>query len=188
MKNGSDVASIKKYTVPVIHHIPSSTILLDSIPIAQFLEQTYPFPPLILTSALGTKIEQKGRSSIGKILQTTIIPREIHILNPPSQVYFRRTREAAYGCTLEDMLDLTKEEEMWIHLAPDSEEVGRLMLTNRDKGQFILGEDPSFTDFFLAGFMESLKMVDEELFERINGYEGFASVYKACLPFMNKRD
>lgn len=56
------------------------------------------------------------------------------------------------------------------------------------EGPFVLGEKPSGTDFFIAGSLQSAKMVDERTFERCVAYPGFRAVYEACLPFMEKRD
>ena len=83
---------------------------MDSDPIAQFLESTYPDPPVPLTSELGREIETKARAVVGRAFSTSVMPREIRILSPRAQEYFRRTREAWLGHRLEDLLDADKEE------------------------------------------------------------------------------
>ena len=83
---------------------------MDSTLIAQFLEATYPDRPISLTSELGREIESKSRTVIGPIFRDSVMPREVKILSPRSQEYFRRTREAAFGCKLEELLYSEKEE------------------------------------------------------------------------------
>jgi glutathione S-transferase len=114
------------------------------------------------------------------------MPREINILSPRSQEYFRRTREEALGHRLEDLL--ADEEKSWQAVSEGMKEVGELIRTNAAEGPFILGAKPSYTDFFLAGSLQTARMVDEGVFERHMEYPGYKDVYEACLPYMEKRD
>ncbi|KAM0310445.1 hypothetical protein ACHAPQ_012494, partial [Fusarium lateritium] len=86
---------------------------MDSPAIADFLESTYPNPPLPLTSDLGREIEAQARSAVAPALRISIPPREILILSPRSQEYFRAKTEAQLGCKLEDSIDQEKEEKAW---------------------------------------------------------------------------
>lgn len=177
-----------KYTVPAIYHVPTKTYLMDSVPIAQFLESTYPNPAVLLTSELGREIETKGRAVVGKAYRTSVMAREIGILSPRSGEYFRRTREAMLGHRLEDLLDGDKEEQCWNAVDDDIRAAGELMLTHKAEGPFVLGARPSFTDFFIAGSLQSARLVDEGVFQRTIKYPGFGEIYEACLPYMEKQD
>lgn len=157
---------------------------MDSTPIAQFLEATYPAPALPLTSELGRTIELRARSVIGPTFRASVLPREINILSPRSQEFFRRTREAALGHRLEDLLD--GEEKSWEAVSEPMREVGELMKTNAAEGPFVLGAKPSYTDFFIAGSLQSARVVDEAVFERHMKYAGYKEVYEACLSYMAK--
>jgi glutathione S-transferase len=161
---------------------------MDSAAISQFLETTYPDPPVQLTSELGSEIEAKSRAVIGKAFRISIMPREINILSPRSQEYFRRTREAALGYRLEDLLPSSdKEEENWNAVGDSIVAVGELMQTHKADGPFVLGARPSYTDFFFAGALQSAKVVDEGVFQRIIKYQGYKEIYEACLPYMEKK-
>jgi glutathione S-transferase len=162
--------------------------LMDSVHIAQFLESTYPDPPVPLTSELGREIEAKSRSVVGKTFSTSVMPREIRILSPRSQEYFRRTREASLGHRLEDLLDPSKEEQDWNALDDGMRAVGELMRTHKADGPFVLGARPSYTDFFIAGSLQSARVVDEGVFQRTIKYAGYKEIYEACLPYMEKKD
>lgn len=177
-----------RYTVPTIHHVPTNTYMMDSLPIAQFLESTYPDPPVPLTSELGREIEGKARAVVGTTFRASVMPREVGILSPRSQEYFRRRPEAALGHRLEDLLDPVKEEQAWSALDDDIRAVGGLMRTHKAEGSFVLGARPSYTDFFIAGSLQSARMVDEGVFQRIAKYPGYKEVYEACLPYMEKKD
>ena len=116
------------------------------------------------------------------------MPREIHILSPRSQEYFRRTREAELGHPLEDLLDLEKEDQNWKALDEGIRAVSELMQTNKADGPFILGARPTYTDFFIAGSLQCARVVDEEVFQRNVKYAGFEAIYMACMPYMERKD
>jgi glutathione S-transferase len=177
-----------KYTVPAIQHVPTNTYMMDSVPIAQFLESTYPDPPVPLTSELGREIEAKARAVGGTAFRMSVMPREMGILSPRAQEYFRRTREASLGHRLEDLLDPEKEEKAWNAVGDGMRAVGELMRTHEAEGPFVLGARPSGTDFFIAGSLQSARVVDEGVFQRNMRYPGYREIYEACLPYMEKKD
>jgi glutathione S-transferase len=162
--------------------------MMDSIPIEEFLESTYPDPPVPLTSELGREIVAKARATVGNAFRTSVMPREVNILSPRAQEYFRRTREASLGHPLEDLLESDKEEQAWNAVGDGLRVVGELMLTHKADGPFVLGAQPSGTDFFIAGSLQCARMVDEGVFQRIIKYPGFEDIYKACLPYMERKD
>lgn len=175
-----------KYTVPVILHVPSNKYIIESALIAEFLESTYPNPPVPLTSELGREVESTARSIVGAVFRTSVMPRETRILSPRAQEYFRRTREASLGHPLEDLL--TSEEETWNTASDKICALGELMQTNKADGPFVLGARPSYTDFFIAGNLQCARVIDEGVFHRLTKYPGFKEVYEACLPYMEKND
>jgi len=177
-----------KYTVPTIHHVPTNTYIMDSVSIAQFLESTYPNPPVPLSSDLGRKIEAQARATIGTVFSTSILPREIGILSPRAQEYFRRNREASLGHRLEDLLDLEKEEQSWNAASDGIRAVDELMCTHKADGPFVLGARPSYTDFFIAGSLQNARVVDEGVFQRLVKYAGHRKIYEACLPYLERKE
>ncbi|KAJ4360056.1 uncharacterized protein N0V89_000615 [Didymosphaeria variabile] len=176
-----------KYTVPTIHHIPTNTYTMDSPTIARVLESKYPSPPLPLTSELGRQIEVKARAVVGPAFYTSLVPREILILSPRSQEYFRRTREETLGHPIGELIAGNKEEKTWKAIEEDARAAGELMRTNKDEGPFVLGASPSFTDFFIAGALQNARVVDEGVFDRCMQYPGYKEVYEACGPWMGKK-
>lgn len=159
---------------------------MDSTPVSQFLESTYPDPPVPLTSKLGREIESKARSVLGPASRASLMPREIHILSARTQEWFRRSREAELGHPLEDLLE--KEDEMWASVQDGLREANELILTNRKSGPFVLGARPSYTAFFLVGALESASVTDESVCSRFVKYEGFRGVYEGCKVWMERKD
>ncbi|KAK8058566.1 hypothetical protein PG994_009014 [Apiospora phragmitis] len=179
-----------KYTVPAIQHAPTDTHLMGSIPIAQFLESTYPDRPVPLTSELGSEIGTRARAAVGPVLTKSLMPREVRILPPRAQEYFRRTREASIGRPLEDLLGEGTDEEQrrWDAVDEELRALGGLLQTRKAEGPFVLGARPSYTDFFIAGSLQCARTVDEGVFERIAKYPGFKDIYEACQPYMERKD
>lgn len=179
-------SSSPAYTVPAIYHAPTNTYMMDSYAIVAWLEKQYPDPPLTLTSDLGKEVEAKGRAAFANAYRTSLMSREPAVLPPRSAEYFRRTREATLNHTLEELLADGKEEKVWAELEPKMREVGELLKSNG--GPFVLGKQPSLTDFFVAGSLQTGRVVHEPVFERIMGLPGFKEVYDACSPWMERKD
>ena len=160
---------------------------MDSGPISQFIESTYPDPPLQLTSELGREIEAKARLVVGAAFRQSLMPREPGVLSPRAAEFFRRTREASLGHRLEDLLEGDKEEQTWKAIVDDIRAVDEMMRTNEADGPFVLGAKPSYTDFFIAGALQCARVVDERVFERMVEYPAHRGIYEACQPYMEKK-
>ncbi|KAK5656732.1 hypothetical protein OQA88_4280 [Cercophora sp. LCS_1] len=174
-----------KYTVPAIHHLPTSTYLMDSTPIAAFIHSLHPLPPINLASDFGTEILAEMRTAAGPAWRISVTPREVGILSPRAEEYFRQTREPVMG-PLEALLDGDKEERAWQEADKGLKAVGDKM--RREGGPFVLGREVSLTDFSIAGHVQLARVVDEKIYERLVGYEGFRGIYEACGRWMERKD
>ncbi|OJJ01859.1 hypothetical protein ASPVEDRAFT_41431 [Aspergillus versicolor CBS 583.65] len=159
---------------------------MESAQIAEFLESTYPSPSVILTSELGREIESKARAIIATQFGKSLLPREVYILSPRAGEYFRKRRETMIGRPLEELLE--NEEQAWDAADGDLRSISDLMQKNKASGPFVLGGQPSYTDFFIAGALQNARVIDEGVFQRISRYDGYRQVYEACLPYMEKED
>lgn len=176
----------KNYTVPTIYHVPTKKYITDSPAVAKFIESTYPDPPVQIESVLGNQVMLKLRAGVGPTLQKSLMPREALIFSSRAEEYFRRAREARAGCRLEELLE--GEDEAWEALEGDKQAIGALLHTNKADGPFILGARPSLVDFFIAGAIQTAKVIDEGVFQRIMKIPGHLEIYEACQPFMQKKD
>jgi glutathione S-transferase len=172
-----------KYTVPTIQHVPTNKYIMDSAAISQFIEETYPNPPLQMKSELGDKLVAQIWAELSKTFRESIMPREADILHPRSAEYFRNAR----GLSPDGRVDVEKEEEAWKAVDGTMRDIGEAMQTNKAQGPFVLGAVPTYADFVIAGAMQGGRMVDEGVFQRIVKHPGFRDVYEACLPYMEKR-
>lgn len=178
----------RKYTVSSIPQLPTDTYLTDSAPISQFIESKYPDSPVLLTSHSGDQIESQARKFLGPLHRRSVLSREINILSPRSGEHFRRGVEDGLSHPLKQLLDVDKENQEWRDADQYLRAVGELMQTHQGEGPFILGARPSYTDFFIAGSLQSARVVDEGVFQRYMAYFGFRDVYEACLPYLKKND
>ncbi|KDR72915.1 hypothetical protein GALMADRAFT_73344 [Galerina marginata CBS 339.88] len=169
--DGSD-----EYTLPAIHDPSTGVYLAESILIADYLDKTYPdTPPVLPAHTLGLQVafvEAFGNSLKG--LAGFILPNVCSALNPPSMQYFRRTREAAFGKKLEDLVpqgetavqkwatfkESLGKADSW-YATMDSKLEGELKNT-----QFLMGDTLSFADINIAGYLIWLRIVWGEDNER----------------------
>jgi glutathione S-transferase len=156
---------------------------MSSILVARFLESTYPNPPVPLTSEMGDAISAKVRAILAPVFAKSVMPREAEILSPRSAEYFRRTREPTLGRKLEDLLQ--GEQDAWELAENDLRGVAEMITS---EGPFVLGAEPSYVDFSIAGGLQTARVVCEELWAKCMNVTGIRRIYEACSPFMDKKD
>jgi glutathione S-transferase len=181
-----------RFTVPAIHHVPTNTYLMDSVPISHFLEETYPDPPAPVTrTELGTQVIIGALTQVMPLLMPLIEGPKWRAATPSAQSRYRDVWEAkagkgSYDAILE--IDPAKEEETWEKMDAGLKAVGGMMTKNAAEGPYIEGSKPTYTDFFVAGTMCYLKSIDEKAFNRLMAYPGWRNVYTACKPFTERAD
>lgn len=185
------------YTLPAIVHKASITsgpngAMMDSLPIIQHLDKTYPSPPLFpsgdasyaLVLAVG-----KIASLMAPAFRQLIIPCVVDSLDPRGAEYFTRTRTAAFGKPLADVRPKDKEsiDALWQLVEKESAALLEIY-TGREgkKGPFIEGEKPGYADLVLSCQIAFFQRFDTELFEKFLalGEGQFRALYRACLPWL----
>ncbi|KAF8633126.1 hypothetical protein AX15_001506 [Amanita polypyramis BW_CC] len=95
-----------------------------------------------------------------------------NMLNPASQEYFRRTREAFFGRKLEEMTPVGKErEEIWSEIKKAFDIIDGWM--QRNGGPYVRGEQVSFVDFALGSSLIWFKSAwgeDSELWKEVSSW------------------
>lgn len=94
------------YTLPVIYDPSTEAVVADSAVIAKYLDTTYPDTPRLFpegTGAFQSLFPHVLRPTVAGHIRFILVARIWEVLNPPSQEYFRRTREAAFGKKLEEL-------------------------------------------------------------------------------------
>ncbi|KAF9553715.1 hypothetical protein CPC08DRAFT_713510 [Agrocybe pediades] len=144
------------YTLPAIYDASTDTYIADSIPIAEYLDKTYPDTPPIFPP--GTKALQLA-------FQGTFMPclsplwllmgvSTLSKLNPPSADYFRKTREGSHpGITIEEMCPKgEKAKEHWEKLEKGLEKIAG-WYDKAEGGPFIMGETVSWGDIVVGSIL-----------------------------------
>ncbi|MCV9965820.1 glutathione S-transferase family protein [Pararhizobium sp. BT-229] len=148
--------------IPVIEDAATKTVPLlrdgdrlvsDSFDIALYLERTYPERPSLFGGkggeAMARFIESWSQTTLHMAL-TRIILLDIHDrLAPVDQAYFRASREARFGTTLEAVVETGAKAELEtfaVKLEP--------LRTSLKRQPFIGGEAPLFADYIVFGALQ----------------------------------
>jgi hypothetical protein len=105
---------------------------------------------------------------LGKAIYSSVMPREIRILLPRSQEYFRRTREASLGHRLEDLL-----------INHSSRLKGP---SNKEISVAWPGTEHKRTVRIVRPYQVANSA------QNLTNTPGYREVYEACLPYMEKKN
>jgi Glutathione S-transferase, N-terminal domain len=134
---------VTPYTIPTLR-FDDKTVIMDSKKIITELEKRYPEPSLHLDSPALAQVE----ALIPKLalpIRTLWIPRLCkNVLNPESEKYFRRTREARVGMSLEEFEKSVPDDQAFERAEPAFREAAELL--KRNGGPFVLGEQGESED------------------------------------------
>lgn len=150
------------YTLPVIYDPSTKAVVADSAEIAKYLDQTYPNTPRLFPD--GTLDYQAVfldvvRPLISMPLLQILLSRICGSLNEPSAVYFRKTREEAFGKTLEEL----NTEEMWQKFEQALERLkGYYDANGAGKDLLLMGDRVSFCDLQIASLFVWAKVITGE--------------------------
>ncbi|KAH9480823.1 Glutathione S-transferase-like protein ustS [Psilocybe cubensis] len=143
------------YTVPVIYDPLTNKSIYDSMAIAEYLDQQYSDTPQIFphnTIGLAQTFTEAFMSYIPPARELLIWTIFV-CLRPPSIQYFRDDMEAKVGKKLED---LVPDDQLSAHMTALQgvlEKINNLYAKNAGKGPFIMGEELSWADVVVAGFL-----------------------------------
>jgi glutathione S-transferase len=166
--------------------------MMDSLPIVEHLDKTFPSPPLFpsgdasyaLLIAVG-----KIASLMSPAFRSMVIPRVPESLDEKGAEYFVRTRTEWFGKPLAEVLpsDQKERDELWKLVEKESAALIK-MLKGREgkKGPFFEGETAGFADLLFACHLAFIERFDKGLFERFLdlGDGEFKALYEACLPWL----
>jgi glutathione S-transferase len=187
------------YTLPAISHKGSITsnkdgVLMDSEPIAMYIDKLYPSPPLFPSgdasySLLVAVHKILSLSLMSPSLRQLIIPNVASSLDPRGQEYFIRTRSVMFGKPLSEVRPTDEAElsGLWQIVEKETEPLLK-MLKGREgkKGPFLEGEKAGYADFVLASVLAWIHRFDRESYDKILvlGNGEFKALYDACLPWL----
>jgi glutathione S-transferase len=160
MKDGTQM-----YTLPAIYDPSTGAAVSDSPCIAEYLDETYPNTPKLFppgTRALQYAFMDAHVSVLSGSLWQFAMPATNMILNPRSEEYYRRTREAFLfgGRKLEDVVPKGEEREIeWAKVREGHSKFDGWLQKGDGEGPYLLGNTICFSDFVLAAFIMWFKKI-----------------------------
>ncbi|KAG7443473.1 uncharacterized protein BT62DRAFT_935099 [Guyanagaster necrorhizus] len=147
------------YFLPLINDLSTGAIVSESAAIAEYLNATYPYTPSLFppgTRALQAAFTSAFEAHIMAIIPF-LVPASNAILHPPSQAFFRRTREETFGMTLEEMIPHGEHrEKQWALFKHD---LGKVDAWIAKGDPFVMGNVPTFADVTMCGWILSFRII-----------------------------
>ncbi|KAF9501192.1 hypothetical protein BDN71DRAFT_1486186 [Pleurotus eryngii] len=148
------------YTLPVIQDISTGAVVSDGPLIVEYLDKQYPNTATLFPSgtvALQYAFVDAHITAISPIFPFSI-PRVNEIINPHSEPYFRRTREASFGKKIEEITPVGEAcAEGWEKYKDGLGKVDGWF--KKSGGPFITGDYVTFADVTVASWMVCLKII-----------------------------
>lgn len=145
-----EIAFSGQKLVPVL--IDGEKVVSDSQAIAEYLEAAYPDAPSLFggpqAKALTQFIRRWTDGVLNLALVHVLVPDIFNLIHPKDQAYFRESREARLGITLEALAAQRSQ-----HLASLQAQLAPLRVTL--KGQkFLAGDTPLYADHIVFGGLQ----------------------------------
>ncbi|KAI9294644.1 hypothetical protein K502DRAFT_316677 [Neoconidiobolus thromboides FSU 785] len=138
----------------------NNNIVYDSTKIADYLEERYPGNPLFPNGRYFSSFLENHANIFAPLFQSIILNVYDSLL-PKDQEYFRKTREAWFGMTLEEFAG--KKE-------GHKEAIEKLFLPFRMSLvniKYLEGDKPSYSDYVLFGHLKFVQMTSISTFDMI---------------------
>ncbi|PBK99990.1 hypothetical protein ARMGADRAFT_1008482 [Armillaria gallica] len=168
------------YTLPLLHDHSTGALVSDSAAIARYLDKTYPETPSVIpkgTDAFHYAFTEALQSHFrATALWRITLAKSNSILNPVSEEYYRRTREASLrlgGQKLEDVVPKGEEREReWAKL---EEVFGKVDAWYGKGDRYVMGDVVSYADFWVSAslmWVRKLFGVDSKEWKDISRWHG----------------
>ncbi|GAB4231445.1 MAG: glutathione S-transferase family protein [Kiloniellaceae bacterium] len=139
--------------VPVL--VDGDSVVADSWAIACYLEDNYPDAPSLFDGpggrALSRLVNHWVDHSLQKALSPIVAPYMLAVVHPDDRAYYRRTREAKFGMTMEQLA---------VRRAALLEALGPVLEPLRQRlseTTFLCGERPAYADYLVFGEFQMMR-------------------------------
>ncbi|KAF8625627.1 hypothetical protein AX17_006812 [Amanita inopinata Kibby_2008] len=165
------------YSLPAIYDPTTKTAIADSYHIVRYLDKTYPDSPRVMPE--GTEALQyfplfSHAMGPNTPLWSFALPTTHGILNPRSQEYFRRTREAMLGKKLEDVAPRGEQADTaWKRIKSGYEKLDEFLQLSG--GPYMMGQTISYLDISIVSWTLWLRCIfgeDSEKWRDIVSWNG----------------
>lgn len=155
---GDKVGFSGQTKVPVL--VDGDTTVFDSWSIACYLEDRYPEAPTLFGGPGGRELARVLNHWVDKGLQPAfapiVAPSLLAIAHPDDKAYYRETREARYGCTMEALH--ARRAEFRAHL----DKVLEPLRARLAESPYLCGAAPAYGDYLAFGEFQWARCVDPE--------------------------
>ncbi|KAK4184336.1 hypothetical protein QBC35DRAFT_506174 [Podospora australis] len=167
------------YTSPTIQ-LPSGEYIMDSWAIADYIEASYPSPPLHLKSEYLTRL-RTILTDLMTPLRAVFVPLvPKRILTEESIPYFVRTRtEDLDGIDLEIWAKEKGGDSAWQQAEPHFKQVTAMLKEN--EGRYFMGETVSYVDFVWAANLLFFRRIGEDVFQKALEISGDGKAHEELL-------
>ncbi|PBK60645.1 hypothetical protein ARMSODRAFT_922014 [Armillaria solidipes] len=167
------------YTLPLLHDHSTGALVSDSAAIARYLDRTYPETPSVIpkgTDALHYAFNEALLSHFRvAALWRLTLAKANSILNPVSEEYYRKAREAGLlgGKRLEDVVPKGEEREReWEKL---EEVFGKVDAWYGKEDMYVMGDVVSYADFTVSAWVMWFRTLfgeDSEEWKDVSAWHG----------------
>ncbi|KAF2733185.1 glutathione S-transferas-like protein [Polyplosphaeria fusca] len=177
------------YTSPAVSFVDgkNNTYVMDSWKIIKEVESRYPSPSLHLDDPIVVQVRDAIGGLMGPIRGVLVpkVPR--YLLNERCVEYFERTREASLGKPLSQYEKDAGGEDAWQKAEPPAKDIAQLL--KKQGGPFFRGKEVSYADVIFVSFLQFMKRLDSEIFERYLAFDpAFSEIYNASKQWLVKED
>ncbi|KAJ5391821.1 hypothetical protein N7509_007311 [Penicillium cosmopolitanum] len=163
-----------RYTIPAII-TPDGKYMMDSRPIAEYLESKHPSPSLHLDSSIVDQVDALWWKYMGAIMPIFLNQVPKRILNDASLEHWYRTRKAFVGMSVEELEETKGGEKAWNEAEPVLREATASL--KQTEGLFFLGETISYADFIWGSVLLFSERIGPDFFEEALKRTGDAQVH-----------
>lgn len=162
------------YSLPVIQDLSTGKVVSDSWAIARYLDATYPERPLLLppgTAGLQRAfIAAAAHVAVSHYGDSVLLPTCAQ-LRPRSTEYFRRTREADFGCTMEAISAGQTRVDAWKKARDGFSRIKGWIEENGEGSRWIMGDVVSYADLVLAAWTVWVRQVKAAEWENVSEWD-----------------
>ncbi|SJL13873.1 uncharacterized protein ARMOST_17322 [Armillaria ostoyae] len=167
------------YTLPLLHDHSTGALVSDSAAIARYLDKTYPETPTVIPKGTDTFHYAFNEALLSHIRVAAFwrltLAKANSIMNPVSEEYCRRTREASLleGMRLEDAVPKGEEREReWAKL---EEAFGKVDAWYGKEDMYVMGDVVSYADFTVSAWVMWFRTLfgeDSEEWKNVSTWHG----------------
>ncbi|KAH6657020.1 putative glutathione S-transferase [Truncatella angustata] len=181
------------YTIPTVR-TTDGTYIMDSLKIAEYIEEKYPTPSIHLDSPYVKKVVDQISASFqfGKGVRGIFFPLvPERLLNPRSAEFWYETRAKIIGKPLSEITEDERGDKAWEYATEPVKEITRLLRENSE-GPFFEGNTVTYADFYWAGYLLFWKRIGDDTFQKLLSISGDGDVHlkllEAVKPWSERDD